>query len=273
MDIGLNMSFNESVLGKEYLKYCNLKEIALNTKTLDLSNISWFFPTCLLPLGIFIKEHKEIHVIPPIDIEVAKYFNIIMKDKIDSVKRSYIPIVEILPNKKLIEKNLDSLISNKDYNMGSLNAFAYFIGELITNIYEHSKFSTAYIIAQRYNQKNFTEIGIIDNGISIPGSYEIKGFNFSDIKALEEAIQGLSTKYNDIEYSERGYGLRTSLNLLTEGFEAKCLIVSRGVGLIANKNNRFFYKMKEKDIFNGTLISTRFYNNIREVNVYAYIDT
>lgn len=263
------MCFNESALGKEYLKYCNLKEIALNTKTLDLSNISWFFPTCLLPLGIFIKEHKEICVIPPTDIEVSKYVNIIMKDKIDSAKRSYIPIIEILPNKKLIEKNLESLISNQNIHMGSLNAFGYFIGELIDNIYEHSEFSTAYIMAQRYKQKNFTEIGIIDNGISIPGSYESKGFNFNDIKALEEALKGLSTKYKS---DERGYGLRTSLNILTEGFEAKCLIVSRGVGLIANKNNRFFCKMKKNNIFNGTLISTRFLNNIREVNVYDYIE-
>ena len=265
MNKGLNMSFKENVLGKEYLKYCNLKEIALNTKTLDLSNISWFFPTCLLPLGIFIKEHKEIHVIPPIDIEVSKYFNIIMKDKIDSAKRSYIPIVEILPNKKLIEKNLDSLISN--IHKGIQNAFGYFIGELIDNIYEHSKFSKAYIMAQKFKQKKFTEIGIIDNGISISGSYEAHGFNFNDIQALEEAIKGLSTKSDD-----RGYGLSSSLSLLTKGLKADCLIISRGAGLIANKDSTIFYKMKKNNVFSGTLISTRFHNNIREVNIYEYIE-
>ena len=263
--IGSNMCFNESSLGKEYLKYCNLKEIALNTKTLDLSNISWFFPTFLLPLGIFIKEHKEINVIPPTNIEVSKYFNAIMEDKIDSVKRSYIPIIEILPNKKLIEKNLDSIISNA--LKGIQNAIGYFIGELIDNIYEHSKFSKAYIMTQKYKKKKFTEIGIIDNGISISGSYEAFGFNFNDKQALEEAIKGLSTKSDD-----RGYGLSSSLTLLTKGLKANCLIISKGAGLIANENSTTFYKMKKNNIIRGTLISTRFLNNNREVNIYDYIE-
>ncbi|KKN18281.1 hypothetical protein LCGC14_0957240 [marine sediment metagenome] len=259
------MSLNESVLGKEYLEYCNLKEIALNTKTLDLSNITWFFPTFLLPLGIFIKEHKEIHVIPPIDIEVSRYFNIMMNHKIDSDKKSYIPIVEIVPNVKLIYKNLELLLSN--IHKENQIAFAYFIGELIDNIYEHSSYSKAYIMAQRYKQKKITEIGIIDNGISISGSYKAHGFNFSDIQALKEAINGLSTKSDD-----RGYGLRTSLKLLTRGLEAECLIISRGASLIANKNNTIFFEMEENNNFTGTLISTRFLSNIREVNIYEYIE-
>ena len=259
------MNFNESILGKEYLKYCSLKEIALNTKTLDLSKISWFFPTCLLPLSIFIKEHKEIRVIPPIDIEVSKYFDIIMKDRINSAKRSFIPVVEILPNKKLIEKNLDSLLSN--IHKGIQNAYGYFIGELLDNIYDHSKFSKAYITAQRYKTNKYTEVGIIDNGISISGSYEAHGFNFNDKQALEKAVSGLSTKSDD-----RGYGLSTSLRLLTKGLNANCLIISKGAGLIANKNCTIVYKMKKNEIFNGTLICARFLNNIREVDIYEYIE-
>lgn len=97
--------------------------------------------------------------------------------------------------------------------------------------------------------------------------FESKGFNFKDIKALEEALKGLSTKSD-----ERGYGLRTSLNILTEGFDAKCLIISRGAGLIVDKNNRFFCKMKRNNVFNGTLISARLLNITREVNVYDYIE-
>jgi hypothetical protein len=113
----------------------------------------------------------------------------------------------------------------------------------------------------------FTEIGIVDNGISIPGSYEDKGFKFTDIKALEEALNGLSTKSD-----ERCYGLRTSLRLLTEGLEAQCLIVSRGVGLITNKNNTLFYEMEKPNTFNGTLISSRIPYKIRKVNIYDYIE-
>ena len=50
------MSLYESDLGKEYLKYCQLKKNGLDTGSLDLSNIKWFFLTFLLPIGLFIKN-------------------------------------------------------------------------------------------------------------------------------------------------------------------------------------------------------------------------
>lgn len=261
------MYLNENALGKEYLKYCDLRNFALTTKTLDLSNISRIFPPFFLPLGIFIKEHDEINVTPPKDIDVLKYFKIMMKDKIDSIKKNYLPIVELVPNRTLIEKKLDAFVTYQKIHKRSQNGFFYFIGELLDNIYEHSNFSTAYIMAQKYKNGSFTEIGIIDNGISIPGSYENKGFNFNDIEALQQALKGLSTKDN-----ERGYGLRTSLDILINGFEAECLIISRGAGLFLNKSNSYFCELEQNHIFKGTLISTRLYITNREVNVYDYIE-
>ncbi|MHC1591073.1 MAG: hypothetical protein ACXQS8_03235, partial [Candidatus Helarchaeales archaeon] len=95
----------------------------------------------------------------------------------------------------------------------------------------------------------FTEICIIDNGISISGSYINRGYDFSDIDALKRAVlEGLSTKS-----AERGYGLRTTLNLLTKGLEASCLIISGRACLIADKNNKQFYDI-EKFFFDGTRI-------------------
>ncbi len=41
--------------------------------------------------------------------------------------------------------------------------------------------------------------------------------------------------------------------------------------LVADESNRFFCKMEENNVFKGTLISTRFLNNIREVDVYDYV--
>lgn len=262
-----NMRFDESELGKEYLNYCNLKEIALKTGTLDLSDIKWFFPTCLLPLGVFIKEHKEICVIPPKLLEVSKYIKIIMKGKINILKKSFIPIIEILPNQKFIEKILEPFYSNHNVYVGGPNAFRYPIGELIDNVYEHSKFSISYLMAQQYEKMRFTEVGIIDNGISIPGSYENKGHKFNDTEALKEAVlKGLSTKSD-----ERGHGLNDSLKVLREGLNGNCLIVSRGAGLIANKSNLTFYELEKGNIFKGTLISARIPYNLGEVNIYDFI--
>lgn|GEM_PF-4189628 len=46
------MEFNESELGKEYIKFCRLRFDAVHTNELDLSSVNWFYPTRLLPLCI-----------------------------------------------------------------------------------------------------------------------------------------------------------------------------------------------------------------------------
>ena len=204
------MEFNRSALGRKYLEFCQLKNNALSTGKMDLSDIDWFYPTTLLPLGIFIKEKQDISVVPPTDPSVLNYYNIITKWR-HSPGRSYIPIVQIPTNYHQREKMFEPLYSYENGHVGGHNAFSYFIGELVDNVYQHSRFSNAYIMAQKYQR--FTEIGIIDDGISIPGAFANAGLKFSDAEALSEAINGLSTKLDE----ERGTGLRSSLKLLTDG--------------------------------------------------------
>lgn len=98
------MYLDDCELGIQYLEYCRLIKEAHNIKCLDLSREHWFYPTCLLPLGLFIKINKDIKVISPEEENVSKYINLIMKNKIDSTK-TYIPIIEILPQIEMIEKN------------------------------------------------------------------------------------------------------------------------------------------------------------------------
>ena len=263
------MNFGKNELEKEYLKYCKLKKIALNTSELDLSNIDWFYPTSILPLGIFIKENPNLSIIPPIDYSVSNYFNLIIKGRWEGSKKSYIPIVEIPTEEHQREKLLEPLFTNQKKYTGGLNACSYFIGELVDNIYQHSQFSTSYIMAQKYEKKKYTEIGIIDNGISIPGSFEKAGFRMNDLDVLKNVIlKGLTTK-DDIE---RGYGLRSSLKLLTHGLNGSCLIISRESGLTADKQKNIFYKMDKNQMFKGTLISVRIPYNYSNVNIYDYVE-
>ncbi len=129
--------------------------------------------------------------------------------------------------------------------------------------------SLCFIQIPSVSRKKVTEVCIIDNGISIPKSFDIKKYNIpNDTEALKKAIEGLSTK-SDVE---RGFGLRTSLNLLSEGLNASCLIVSGSAGLIAKKNRMAFYSMEELNRFDGTLISTRIPDKLKKVDIYDYID-
>ena len=261
------MEFSESALGRKYLEFCELRKHALSTGKMDLSNIDWFYPTNLLPLGIFIKEQQDISVIPPINLNVLNYYNIITKGEARySSGRSYIPIVQIPPNEYQREKMLEPLYNFKNAHVGGRNDFSYFISELVDNVYQHSRFSTAYIMSQKYARS--TEVGIIDNGISIPGAFENAGFEFDDTKALSEAINGLSTKPD----AGRGFGLRTSLKIFTEGLRGECLIISRRGGLIATKEEKTFYEMNNYYIFNGTLICASVPHIKSEVNIYDYIE-
>ncbi len=147
------MEFGRSELGKEYIKFCRLRFDAVHANELDLSKIDWFYPISLLPLGILMKERPDIHVIHPSDPDVSNYVNIITKSEMISYQRTYIPIVQIPIDKNRRDKTLEPLYS-KSGHFGGANAFSYFVNEIVDNIYQHSSFSTAYIMAQEYPQKN-----------------------------------------------------------------------------------------------------------------------
>lgn len=155
-------------------------------------------------------------------------------------------------------------------NCGGKTPLQYFIGELITNIYEHSDFSTAYVMAQEYPKLGFIEFCIVDNGISIPKSYENIGIVLENDKvALEYALEGKSTKFIE----GRGHGLRSSISLLTSGMDGKLLIISRKGGVCANREGVRSFNIDEKDIYEGTLISINVPFQERRLNLYDYLPT
>ncbi len=256
-------------LANDYNGFTQLRSKALATGELDLSAIKWFYPTLLLPLGVFIKQNKGIALIPPKDKRVSNYFDIITRNNNTGKNGSYIPIVEI-PRPESGSKVELGRINSYAPVCGGTNALQYFIGELVDNIYQHSQFSTAYITAQKYSKLRFLEFCIVDNGITIPQSYEDNGTLIENDKvALDYALQGISTKKD----KERGCGLRTSINLLTSGMSGTCLIVSRRAGLGANKfEGVSTFNLAEENIYQGTLISITVPLQRKEVEIYDYIE-
>jgi len=237
-------------------------------KRVDLSAIRWFQPTLLLPLGLHIKQNPNIEVVPPVNPDVNNYFNIIMETGEADRSKSYIPIIKIPETDEESHSILRELNPYAAKDCGGTNALQYFIGELVDNIYQHSKFSTAYVMAQKYPKSGFLEFCVIDNGISIPHSYEMVGIPIDNDKiALDYAIEGLSTKGSD----ERGTGLRTSIKLLTSHMCGACLIVSRQGSLLANQERTRTSNINEKDIYQGTLIGIRVPFQRSEVNIYNAI--
>ena len=224
-------------LEQEYIKFCDLKNSSLLTKKLDLSNVSWFYPTLLLPIGIYLNDNPTIDLIPPKDPLISTYFDIMLSGSVKNGK-TYIPLIKIPKEHNSRTKIYDALISDQKGKFGGKNAFAFIIEELVNNIYDHSEFSTAFMMAQIYEKSEFTEISIIDNGISIPGSFKKKGYNFTDVRALKEALTGKSTKSDD----EKGYGLRRCVKIFWERLNGQCLIISRNAAMTTDTDGYNFFK-------------------------------
>ncbi len=242
----------------EYFKFSKVGNIALKSKIVNISNHNWIYPTFLVPLCNLI-INNDFEYIPPSNFNAKNYINTVITTEY-SGKSTYVPL-QFLPYNY---KEFGSVISNlqewcdNGKNYGGLGAFTFLFNELIDNIYQHSDFKNAYVIAQSYPNKNFSEVCIFDDGISIPKSFENYNISFrSDAHAISRAINGLSTKDEG-----RGYGLNNSIDMYTKGGNAEFLIVSR---------NGIFYKKHREPV---KLYNTEIMNTTNDIlnNGYATFD-
>ena len=258
-------------LVNNYLTFTNQRSQALADNKLDLSHCVFIYPTTLLPLGVFIKTHPKILYNPPHNQNVANYiFLVTGKISIDQLEnKSYVPCVPLPQTRTEAEKVLEYVFrlhhQGKDY--GGESVFKYLVSELVDNIYQHSKFSNAYVMAQRYEQKKFVEISFFDDGISIPGSFRKQETKADDSTLIIEAINGRSTKDK-----ERGYGLSSNIRIFTEGLGGQILIVSGGGLVYLEKSSQKVYKLQEERRLSGTLISIRIPIPAKEIKLYDFLN-
>lgn len=241
---------------QEYGKYCSIRDSAIKTGVIDLSSYSWFYPTCLILLSSFRNENQDFHYIEP-DLNVENYINVILKSAY-SDNSSYVPMTYFSKHENRKDRIIDILQTKYENgsNFGGPNAFNFLMNELIDNIYTHSEFTNACVMAQQYKAKGFVEISIHDNGITIPSCFEKHGIEFSgDCDAIQKAISGTSTKDKT-----RGFGLNRTIKMYTDDVNdiAEFLLVSRNGAIYKNKNDTGkFYSLKEPSTLHGTLISIR----------------
>lgn len=140
--------------------------------------------------------------------------------------------------------------------------------ELTGNIYDHSKFSEAYI-SGRLNKNKYDFI-FVDNGISIIDSFKNADYPIkNDCDALIKAVNGLSTK-NDLGYIERGTGLNNTANIVVNGFGGEILIISGHASLYINSKSISVQKISE-EYSNGTIIHLRIDLNSK-IDMYNYLN-
>ena len=195
------------------------------TNRVDLSGINWICPLSILPIAVLLSDLQDkgynFNIIPPINQNIRFYLKAINFFKgigtfATLQSKSYIPIVfmstrpEKIQNREQIENSLKNMLLTKMNSKSTLsNALGYSLSEMFDNIWEHARSKYGWFLAQYYKNKEYADICVIDNGISIKGSYAQKRNLKSDTSAIKLALSGVSTKRDD-----RGIGLPSTKNLI-----------------------------------------------------------
>jgi hypothetical protein len=265
-------------LWREYEEFCSIRRAGMAEGNCDLSDLDWVYPTTLLPLGTFLATSRRSYT-PPKDQGVADYISIMLRTDTGRTDptRSYVPLVPLPPRNGDEDRVLGLIYRLHDHGRlyGGESAFKYLIAEMVDNVYQHSRFSNAFVMAQRYDKKGFVEIAIIDDGITIGGSLRSSGMRIDDdAQAIVRILnEGISAKGTDT----RGYGIRSNARMFTEGLKGVVLIVS-GCGAVelafsepdlgVRQNN--YHLTQGSSSLNGTLVSVRIPFPSEKVDVYEY---
>ena len=114
---------------------------------------------------------------------------------------------------------------------------------------------------------------IADRGVSLLGSYEKLPGNeiSSDIEAIKAANRGLSSK-NLPDAENRGFGIRTSKQMLIQGLGGQYLMISGSSLYIKTLNLDSFYSMPNGLRWNGTIVALRIPYHSASFNYIDYIE-
>jgi hypothetical protein len=242
-----------------------------NEMLLDLSSAEWFAPTFLTPISVaynrLVSDGKDIQIQYPRQQGAKAYLDQIHfpegvaepTDKHDN----HLPlclmntdsnrdVVEIVGRKirELVRKQFSSL------SKSGVMWITYPLNEIIDNVDYHSQCDFGALLIQRYPSKEQIDICIADDGISIPGSFDTYDVDYdSDEDAVRQALQeGISTR-RDTGY-ERGYGLRTTAEMVCDGINGQIMLSSREATLYRDGHSGPHCRLNDNH-WNGTVFTAR----------------
>lgn len=193
--------------------------------------------------------------------------------------KTYIPIIDFVADcnsdaKEVVSSIAENMIIQQlNIRANVANGLKYMIDETLDNITEHSESDRGYIFAQAYPTKGFLDVCIADRGINLLGSYMKLPDNeiASDLEAIKAANRGLSSK-NLPDAENRGFGIRTSKQMLIQGLGGQYLMISGGSFYIKSRNLDSFYVMPNGLRWNGTIVALRIPYHSETFNYIDYIE-
>lgn len=290
------VNVNDDKLSRGFLsavRFCI--EVATNKDNdVDLSDVSFVTPTFLLPTRVYVDKSTQgvkwknansylsrMHFDDG-GLDASTMRDAEFRSLMESYSnKSYIPIVRFptqgngTDKRNVILSTIHTILDKQCNFAPNVDVgLRYVIGEIADNIIEHSHSPFGYIAAQSYPAKKFSDICIADIGGTILGSYQdharTSGID-SDIEALQSAVAGISTK-NLPSAENRGFGLRTTIKMLTKGIGGEFLLASGGAAFAANPKNEQYIELPFGLKFPGTIIAFRINHNFNSFNYLKYVE-
>lgn len=235
---------------------------------LDLTDARWTVPMYLCPVAIGVQKLRD----SGIEVEVQCSNKIKRYIQQIGFPEGYVHPSESHENALplcLLNTDIDEgaieIVGSKIYDLlrthlpeqptGVLSGIQYTIAEIIDNVDQHSRCNHGVLLVQHYPRKDTLDICVADDGVSIPGTYDEFGTEYStDVDALRKALRGVSTKPD--AGHERGYGLRTSTKMVCEGLNGSILLSSSDATLYKNGTNEPTVELPDQQ-WPGTVFAAR----------------
>lgn len=258
--------------------YKTLRDIQpKQTVTFDFSSTNWIHPLLALPIGVHIQSVGG-NFIP--STSIGSYLDAICFplgisniDTLNQHSKSYIPIGvlkrEADVNRERFESAFLQLLIQATGNIpGSQTAIRYPISELITNIFEHSKSDTGWILAQWYPNKNYLDLCIVDHGRGLAAAYQEElGLTLIDEDAIRKVLRGVSTK----DDKERGFGVRTSKDVVCKAMGGSFTLISGNAAFLATDQKEKIVRMPQFN-WQGTIIGYRIPRPKGYIDITPYLE-
>jgi anti-sigma regulatory factor (Ser/Thr protein kinase) len=263
-----------------------------NDVTIDFSNTRFVSPVFVLSLIVYFSKCGKLVTLE----NLTKYLELIEISS-DGIKpdtmrqieflalleryasKTYIPIINFSTEqnndtKEAISSIVENLIIrqlNIQHNVA--NGLKYMVDETLDNITEHSESDRGYIFAQAYPTKGYLDVCIADRGVTLLGSYKkVPGNEIAtDSEAIKAANRGLSSK-NLPEAENRGFGIKTSKQMLIQGLGGQYMMISGGSLYLKSPNLDSFYSMPSGLRWDGTIVALRIPYNSSTFNYIDYIE-
>lgn len=238
----------------QYMMYNAIVEKCQSAQKIDLENAAHLRPTCLLPLLVFVKSNvPPMKLIGPLEAQLSKIVQLTLGSSAGCVNYEPQAPFVVLPRSSSHFNPFFQRICDMCGTCGNMEKFRVMVDELTNNIYLHSRFDNAMVMAQHLSPSRNIELGIIDDGITIGGSLRNAGMMLEDGSALNAAVNGLSSR----KEAGRGFGLSGSISTLIGDFNANVLLVSGQAIMHFDQHGPKGFIMRESMKLHGTLISIR----------------